>query len=266
MGDVARGKDFVEGSIAGVESVVVLIAAVEIDFQSRQIGGARESERAIAVPKHRVRGAAEHAAEKSRARRIRSASKVHRQFLDQRGAVRAHRNEKLRMAESEVQRTVAAHGNSGDGAMPAAGCDAIAFFDEWKKFLQKEILITRFAILRIDVKTGIAARCGNQKFPDLAPFPHVFGQIPGAGVDEGLFVVAQAVQEVENGEVPGRILVERRRKDDAIRNRVTENFARDPIALNAARSGAREWRRGQEKEPKDGESRRPIHSATRRWD
>src|SRR6516162_9274777 len=100
MGNVARGKDFVEGSIAGVESVVVLIAAVEIDFQSRQIGGARESERAIAVPKHRVRGAAEHAAEKSRARRIRSASKVHRQFLDQRGAVRAHRNEKLRMAES----------------------------------------------------------------------------------------------------------------------------------------------------------------------
>jgi len=43
--------------------------------------------------------------------------------------------EKLRMAEGEMQRTVAAHGDAGDGAVRAAGCGAIALFDEREKFL-----------------------------------------------------------------------------------------------------------------------------------
>ena len=40
--DVTGGEDFVEGSGAGFKTVVVLITAVEINFQAGKIGGACE--------------------------------------------------------------------------------------------------------------------------------------------------------------------------------------------------------------------------------
>jgi len=47
VGDVAGDEDFVEGSGAGFEAVVVLIAAIEIDFQADEVCGAGQSERTV---------------------------------------------------------------------------------------------------------------------------------------------------------------------------------------------------------------------------
>jgi len=39
VGDAARGEDFVEGGGAGVEAVVVVVAAVEINMEAGEVGG-----------------------------------------------------------------------------------------------------------------------------------------------------------------------------------------------------------------------------------
>jgi len=54
--------------------------------------------------------------------------------------------EELRVAEGEMKGAVASHGDAGDGAVGAAGSDAIALFDERKKFEQKKILVAVLAI------------------------------------------------------------------------------------------------------------------------
>ena len=69
VGDVAGGEDFVESSGAGVESVVVVVAAVEIDFEAGEIGGAGEDDGAVLVPENRIGRIAENAAEYAGSRR-----------------------------------------------------------------------------------------------------------------------------------------------------------------------------------------------------
>jgi hypothetical protein len=55
-----------------------------------------------------------------------------------------------------MERAVAAHGNSGDGPIGAAGASAVAAFNEGEKLLKKEILVADFAVAGIDVEGGIA--------------------------------------------------------------------------------------------------------------
>jgi len=131
VGNAARGENFVESGGAGVEAVVVVVAAVEIDFEAGEIGGAGKNQRAVLVPENGIGRIAEDSAENSRAGRAgwRSAKKA-RQFFDERGAVGADGAEKLRMAEGEMQRTVATHGDAGDGTVRAAGRGAVTLFDE----------------------------------------------------------------------------------------------------------------------------------------
>jgi hypothetical protein len=78
-------------------------------------------------------------------------------------------------------------------------------------------------------------------------------------VDEELFVVAEAVEGIEDGEMPGLVGVEGRREDDAVGNRAGENFAGDGVALDATSGG--EEREGN-KEEKEGEKRRAEDRAT----
>jgi len=95
--DAARGENFVQGGGAGVEAVVVVVAAIEIDFQAGEIGGAGEDEGAVLVPENGIGGIAENAAEDVGSRRTgRGAQKIGK-FFDERGAVGADRAEKLRM-------------------------------------------------------------------------------------------------------------------------------------------------------------------------
>jgi hypothetical protein len=80
----------------------------------------------------------------------------------------------------------------------------------------------------------------------LAAFAQVFGEIPCARLNEGLFVIAEAMKEIENVEPAGFIGVEGWRENNAVVNRTSENFARNGIALDAAGGCAARQRDGQE--------------------
>ena len=58
-----------------------------------------------------------------------------RQLFEQGGAVGGDGNEKARMVESDMQRAVAAHGDSADAARRAFRSDAVIAFDERNEFL-----------------------------------------------------------------------------------------------------------------------------------
>jgi hypothetical protein len=60
-----------------------------------------------------------------------------------------------------MKRAVTAHGNAGDGAIGAAGADAVVAFDEREKFLQKKILVAEFAITGVDIESGFAGGSGD---------------------------------------------------------------------------------------------------------
>jgi hypothetical protein len=52
-------------------------------------------------------------------------------------------------------------------------------------------------------------------------------------MDEKLFVVSQAMEEIQNRKVPGLVFIERGRKNDAERNRAVQDFAGNGVALDA---------------------------------
>ena len=76
-------------------------------------------------------------------------------------------------------------------------------------------------------------RC-NQKLLQLASVAHVFHEIPCTRMDEKLFVVPQAMEEIQNREVPRLVNIERGRKNDAVGNRAVQDFAWNRVALDAA--------------------------------
>ena len=63
--DSASREDLVEGGSAGLKTVIVLIAAIEVNLQARQFGGTRKLKGAVCIPENRVRRNAENSAENS---------------------------------------------------------------------------------------------------------------------------------------------------------------------------------------------------------
>ena len=57
--DAAGGEDFVEGGGAGFETKVVLVAAIEIDLEAREICFARLGDGAVLFPESWIRRVAE---------------------------------------------------------------------------------------------------------------------------------------------------------------------------------------------------------------
>jgi hypothetical protein len=82
---------------------------------------------------------------------------------------------------------------------------------------------------------------------------HVFDYVPETGVDKELFVIAEAMEEIEDWKAERFVGVEGGWKDDAIGNGAGEDFAGDGVALDAAWGGLG-WD-GQEEEEEDGEER-----------
>jgi hypothetical protein len=149
-----------------------------------------------------------------------------------------------------MQGAVASHRNAGDGAIGATGTDAVVAFDEGKELLQKKILVTDFAVAGIDVEAGFAGGSGDEEILQMTFIAEVFDEIPAAGVEEGLLVVAEAVKEIEDGEAAGFVGVKAGRQKNAIGNGTREDFAGDGIALDAAGGGVRT---GEVKEVKESE-------------
>jgi hypothetical protein len=82
---------------------------------------------------------------------------------------------------------------------------------------------------------------------------HVFNDIPEAGVDYELFVVAEAVEEVEDREMLGFLGVEGSRENDAVGDGAGEDFAEDGIAFDAAGgSGENGGKKNKEKQDERG--------------
>ena len=146
-------------------------------------------------------------------------------------------SEELRMAESEMERAEASHGDAVDGAISAAGGGAVALFDEGKKFLDEEIFVAVLAVLGIDVEACAAVGRGDQKIFQFVLLAEIADYVPEAGVDEELLVVAEAVEEIEDGEVAGFVHVEIRGKNDAIGDGAGENFTGERVAFYAAGGG-----------------------------
>lgn len=144
--DLARSEVFVQCGSASVETVIVLIAAIEVNLEAGEICGASQRERAVGIPEGGIRRAAENSAENAGTRGLRGSKKVGK-FFDECGAVSADGNEELRMAEGEMQRAESAHRNAGNGAVSAAGSDTIVSLDKGEKFLEQKILIAYFSIL-----------------------------------------------------------------------------------------------------------------------
>ena len=92
---------------------------------------------------------------------------------------------------------------------------------------------------------------------DLAFFAHVFEEIPRAGVYKRLFVVAESMEEIEDRKTPRLIGVERRRKNNTIRNPSRQDFAGNGVALypasgsEAARHGSEQRERKQKNEMRE---------------
>src|SRR6267154_1453957 len=100
-----------------------------------------------------------------------------------------------------MQRAVAAHGDSGDAAICAAWAGTVTRFDAGQEFLHQKILVADVAIARIDIERCVRIGRDNQKFSNLAALPQILHQIESSGVDEYLLVVAEAVEEIEDGVV-----------------------------------------------------------------
>ena len=149
------------------------------------------------------------------------------------------------MAKCQMQGSVATHGNAGNGAVAAAGCDAIVLFDVREKFLQQKIFVALLTVFRIDIKSGAGVRSGDEKILDLAFFAHVFEQIPRAGVHERLFVIAESMEEIQDRKMAGLIGIERGRKNDAVRDAPRQDFAGNGAALDPA-AGSEAARHGGE--------------------
>src|SRR5690242_9372220 len=185
-----------------LEAVIVLCAAVEINFEAGEIGLARELQRIVAAPERGIGGNPKRVQRAQKRRLLRIRDSDVRQIFKERGAVRGHRDKTLRMREGQMQRAVAAHGDASDGARGAFRSDAIVAFDERNEFLKKEIFVAHAAIARIDVESSIRFRRDHEVFADFLLLPLVLDDVPAAGTYQKLLVVAEAVEKVENGIMP----------------------------------------------------------------
>lgn len=236
--DFAGGENFVKGGSAAVEAVVVLRAAVEIDFQAGEIGSACKNERVVAVPESRI-GRRAKGAKSAQKKRLLGIGELHvGKFIEKSSAIGADGDEKFGMAEGDMQRAVAAHGDSGDAARTSRGRDAVGAVDERDEFADEEIFVASATVAGVDVEAGVGVRCDDEKFADFLLLPEVFDEIPAAGGDEKLFVAAQSVEKIEHGIVAGFGRVVAGRKDGAVANVAGEDLAVRGAAFDASESGA----------------------------
>src|ERR1035438_8575985 len=200
----------VERPRAGIKAEVVFVPTIEIDLHASKICGAGHGNGAVLLPEGGIGRIAEDTPEHARTRGIgcRTREKS-RQLVDQRGAVGTHGRKKLRATERQVQSSIAAHGNTRDGPIGTTRRDPVTFFDVRKEFLHQKILVAVFAVSCVDIKTGSRLRSRDQKISQFAFVAHVFDEIPRTRMDEKLFVLSQAVEEIQNWEVPGLVRVER---------------------------------------------------------
>src|SRR5580704_8106587 len=117
VGNVARVQHLVERGCSRLEPVIILVAAIEINVQSREIGCFRNRNWALLRPVRCVGWVAKRGLHCPRARRSRTFGAEKRgKFIDQRSTVGADGRKKLWMTKGHMQRAVPTHGNSRNAA------------------------------------------------------------------------------------------------------------------------------------------------------
>src|SRR6202041_2196590 len=181
--------------------------------------GARDLQRIVAIPESAIGRRAEDGREKVHAARsLRFIGNELRRIFDQRRALARDRSEKFGMHEGETQRAESTHRDSADSPLEAIARDSIAMLDERDEFPQQEILVTRMAIVRIDIETRFGRGRHDQKFAQLVALPKICGEIHAARTDEGLFVIAEPVEKVQNRKYTSFVGVVAWRQNRAIGN------------------------------------------------
>src|SRR5579884_840638 len=232
VSDVAGAQQIVQSLSSRLEAVIILRAAIEIDFHARQVCGARDVQGIIAVPELAVRGRTEYIAQNLQTPGFLAiAHRNRRNPLHQRGAMGADRPKQLRVKKGHAQGAIAAHGNSPDAAGIPACDDAIRPFDPGHELLEEEILIAEAAVVRIHEETGITGGRDNDEIAKFVLLPEVFDQVESAGTHEHLLVVAESMKVVEHGIAAVRLLRIRRRQNHAVWDRAPEDAAAQDLAF-----------------------------------
>ncbi len=234
----------VQGGSAFFETVVVILAAVEIDSELFEGGCilAGEKKWIVGVPVRNVDRISEDIRQHFSQGRAgaRGEIKFTGRLGNQRGALSADGGKHFGMAEGEAQRTVSAHGDSSDRSIAAAFADAVFLFDERDKLLQKKIAVANGAVGGVDVKTFSAFRSDDEKITELMLLAKVVEHCPSTAVEKRFLVIAQAVEKIEDRIVLWRALfcagVVASRKVDAVMDWVLENSAVHGVAFDAALS------------------------------
>src|SRR5579872_113283 len=113
MANLFRGELMVEGGGAVLETIAVLLAAVEIDGETSNRGCVLfcQCKRIVGAPMRGIDGVAENVAEQVSAWRTGLHGLVEQLwgFGEERGTLRAHGGKLLGVSESEAQGTISAH-------------------------------------------------------------------------------------------------------------------------------------------------------------
>src|SRR5580692_2138888 len=110
------------------------------------------------------------------------------------------------MREGEAQGAIAAHRDAANGASRTAGKNPILAFHLRNEFLQKEVAVRHGAIGRVDIERAAPLWSDDQEITHLALVAQIVEQRPAAAIEEGLLVVAEAVQKIEHRVAPCRML------------------------------------------------------------
>ena len=121
-----------------------------------------------------------------------------RGFQNEGCALRTHCRKQFRIREGKPERSVASHGNAGNGASLSPGQGPVLAFDVGHELAQKEVAVALRSVGRIDIEARAPFRSDDQEVTNLAMFPQVFDQRPASAARERLLVVAQPVQVVEH--------------------------------------------------------------------
>ena len=111
-------------------------------------------------------------------------------------------------------------------------------FDEGNELTEEKVAVKNLPVRRIHIEACFRLRSDNEKRDDLVLLLKILYEAPSPRLEEGLFVLSQSVQKVENGKPDVCVCVVSSRQQNTVVNHLLENLAVERIAVNAALSRA----------------------------
>src|SRR5271166_1958714 len=153
--DAARVQQAIQLLRTLLESIIVIVAHVEVDFHLLEGGyaiRAGEMKDVVAVEVGPIERRTEDAAEHSSRRAGAIATDVLWQVSNQGRHLRADCGKVVGILEGEAQRSISAHRNAGNAACRSRAGGAVLFFHLRHKLLDEEVLVADLAVFRVHVE------------------------------------------------------------------------------------------------------------------